>query len=426
MGNATETTAPITTLQPVVQKLKMLLESDSNLKIALESSLRTASRLGNENLDPQLYAGLNEVFKNNAWPVTIEEYYNYLDQYVVLIPNEEISKNYPKAWKSGPKENGYNQKVLDLLCHFYWLIDQKEPDTKVTVQNYPEFAAWLVKFAKEWGQSCNNVSLFNEKVKASFKKNGMYNWDLYSDNASSWTTFNEFFYREFNQAAAGTGITPLRPITDPTNNKTIVAPADCTFKASYSIDQNGHITDSSGVISTVTLKHTHTVDSISQLLDGSIYADAFYGGTFVHYFLGPFDYHRFHTPVSGEILEIKELMGNVFLNVTLKGKQFHAPDSGTNGYEFSQSRGLVIMDTVELGKVAILPIGMAQVSGVLMNTDLNGKEVVKGQEFGKFQFGGSDIIMLFERSPEELYMFKEDPGQNPIHFQYGQAAVLAI
>ena len=62
----------------------------------------------------------------------------------------------------------------------------------------------------------------------------------------------------------------------------------------------------------------------------------------------------------------------------------------------------------------------------MMNTELQGQEVVKGQEFGKFQFGGSDIIMLFEKSPEELYMYKKDPGHNAIHFQYGQAAVLAI
>jgi hypothetical protein len=59
-----------------------------------------------------------------------------------------------------------------------------------------------------------------------------------------------------------------------------------------------------------------------------------------------------------------------------------------------------------------------------MYTNLQGKKVVKGQEFGKFRFGGSDIIMLFQKPPTEIYMYKYDPGHTPIHFQYGQASVL--
>ncbi len=113
------------------------------------------------------------------------------------------------------------------------------------------------------------------------------------------------------------------------------------------------------------------------------------------------------------------------MNVELTGDgQWDAPDGAEDGYEFNQARGLVIVDAGPVvGKVAILPIGMAQVSGVDMYTKLQDKTVVKGQEFGKFRFGGSDIIMLFEKKPEDLYMFKKDPAHNPIHFQYGQTAV---
>jgi hypothetical protein len=54
-----------------------------------------------------------------------------------------------------------------------------------------------------------------------------------------------------------------------------------------------------------------------------------------------------------------------------------------------------------------------------MYTELQGKTVQKGQEFGRFKFGGSDIILLFENAPD-LYLFKNDPTHTPIHFQYGQ------
>ena len=52
-----------------------------------------------------------------------------------------------------------------------------------------------------------------------------------------------------------------------------------------------------------------------------------------------------------------------------------------------------------------------------------GAATQKGQEFGRFRFGGSDLIMLFQKPPTELYMFQNDPANEPIHFQYGQTAV---
>lgn len=409
----------------IVEKLKTLLQGNEEMRIALLASLNVANISARENLNTDLYRAINNEFKGNGWPITIEAYYDYLDLYVRLIPNESNDPDYPNAWKSNGEENGYNQKVYDLLCQFYWLVDQKIPDTEISLQSFDEFAAWLVEFAKAWGRFLDTEPSLTKESLHSFKYDSMYNYPLYSDNESSWNTFNTFFYREFNHAASGTGITPLRPIADPDNNETIVAPADCTFKEDYPIDAQGNVLDIDGEKTTVKFKKTHAIGTIDELLDNSVYAKDFYGGTFVHYFLSPFDYHRFHTPVSGKILEIKALLGKVFLNVELTDDgQWDAPDGAEDGYEFNQARGLVIVDAGPVvGKVAILPIGMAQVSGVDMYTKLQDKTVVKGQEFGKFRFGGSDIIMLFEKKPEDLYMFKKDPAHNPIHFQYGQTAV---
>ena len=73
---------------------------------------------------------------------------------------------------------------------------------------------------------------------------------------------------------------------------------------------------------------------------------------------------------------------------------------------------------------------MCQVSGVVMydgtNDTINllNENVVKGQEFGKFKFGGSDIIMLFEQPMEDLNIFEYNEGtKDPIHFKYGEPAV---
>ncbi len=409
----------------IVNELKVLLNENIEMKAALLVSLNVANVSAKKNLNSELYKAINTEFKGNGWPVTIEAYYDYLDLYVRLIPNESNDPMYPNAWKSNGKQNGYNQKVYDLLCQFYWLIDQKIPDTNISMQSFDSFAKWLVGFAKAWGTFLNTDASLTRESLHSFKYDPMYNFPLYSDNEESWKTFNNFFYREFNNAAMLTRITPLRPIAEPKNNETIVSPADCTYKQYYAIDTNGNVLDEDGLETNVSLKKTHAIGTVQELLDDSEFSSDFYGGTFVHYFLSPFDYHRFHTPVSGKILEIKPVQGKVYLDVNLtEDGQWDAPDNANDGYEFTQARGIVIIDAGSVvGKVAVIPIGMCQVSGVDMYEKLKGNHAVKGQEFGKFRFGGSDIIMLFEKKPSDLYLFKNDPGHNPIHFQYGQTSV---
>merc|ERR550519_1996145 len=135
---------------------------------------------------------------------------------------------------------------------------------------------------------------------------------------------------------------------------------------------------------------------------------------------------------------MRRVYASTFLDVKVQSEgaeagQFTADDDADNGYEFNQSRGIIIQDCGENGYLATIPIGMAQVSGVVMYDgsrgddpnrpedvvpDVRGKTVCKGQEFGKFKFGGSDIIMLFTKNPE--YFFMHSPNKVPIHFQYGQ------
>ena len=74
-----------------------------------------------------------------------------------------------------------------------------------------------------------------------------------------------------------------------------------------------------------------------------------------------------------------------------------------------------------IGKVAVIPVGMCQVSSVHMYDTLVGQTVAKGAEFGYFGFGGSDIIMLFEPNAN-LELLGYDVHKNAIHFLYGQVA----
>jgi len=85
----------------------------------------------------------------------------------------------------------------------------------------------------------------------------------------------------------------------------------------------------------------------------------------------------------------------------LSDNEFQSSDSATSGYEFTQNRGVVTIDTSasdagDLGVVAVIPVGMAHVSSVML-TAVAGRHMAKGEEFGYFQFGGSDIIILFQQ-----------------------------
>jgi len=410
------------------KELKKQISSDKDFSIALQGSLMVAQQKAWSTLHPDLYHALDNVFGGNGqgWPTTPVAYLDYIEQYLALIPNEVDDPNYPTAWSSDSTQNGYNQKVYDLLCQFYFLVDQPIPMLKNTLQDYKNggfiFAEWLREFAIDWGKFLDTKESLPMWTMASFLADPMYNIPLYHENSKNWKSFNTFFYRQFN-GADKKGHSSLRPIAEPGNNNAITSPADCTYKMVYPIDEKGNILGLDGQSTSLKLKNTHSVYTVSELLQNDQLAEAFKGGTFVHYFLSPFDYHRFHAPVNGKVKECKAVQGNVFLNVLVTSDgAFDAPDSSAGGYEFQQARGVFVVDAGDpIGLVAAIPIGMAQVSGVDMYSKLRGRKVNKGDEFGKFMFGGSDIILLFEKNPN-LYLWKKDPAHNPIHFQYGQVS----
>ena len=83
----------------------------------------------------------------------------------------------------------------------------------------------------------------------------------------------------------------------------------------------------------------------------------------------------------------------------------YAPDHP--GYQFMQRRGCIIIDTEgPNGLVAVLPIGMFQVSSVNLSVK-TGDVVKKGEEISWFEFGGSDIVLVFEKKAKaEMFVAK--------------------
>ncbi len=366
----------------IVRDLEHLLSGEgSGLAQQLEESLRTARERAHAELNPDLLDALE-------WPRNLPEYYDYLRRFVRWIPQQTDSP----AWKTSAPEERYAKEVSDRLAHFFWLVDQEVGEERAAIAECSgRFRDWLTEFARQWGSFLDTPESFSQELLDSFIENAPEYTieeslvDGRPNAPSGWLTFNQFFARELN---AG-----LRPVREPGTNTVVTSPADCLFRHSFGIDQDSNIP-------ATTVKETHRYGNIHQLMEGSRYAGAFAGGTFVHYMLPPSAYHRYHVPVSGRVEESFVISGRVYMEVELQDHELQSKDSAQSGYEFSQVRGVLTLDTSsspggDIGLVAVIPVGMSHVASVNLTT-VPGTHVAKGDKFGYFQFGGSDIIVLFQ------------------------------
>ena len=234
------------------------------------------------------------------------------------------------------------------------------------------FCAWLNKLAEAWGQFLDSTA--SASGIPSFVALPKFSIGDYIVEPSGWLTFNQFFAREVKPGK--------RPIAEPSNDRVIVSPADATFQGKWDIDANSKVT-----VKDVTWP-------VAQLMDGSPYQNAFENGIFMHSYLNIDDYHRYHVPVAGEIKEVRNIHGRVYLELARRPDGTVYPVDGET-YQIDQERGLIVIDSPEVGLVAVLPVGMGLISSVNMTPEV-GARLQKGDEFGFFLFGGSDIVMLFQ------------------------------
>ncbi|MDF9714671.1 MULTISPECIES: phosphatidylserine decarboxylase [unclassified Nocardioides] len=333
----------------------------------------------------------------------LASYDAYLRGFVRWIPRHGGDP----VWAVGAPHEQYSKEVAHRLAHFYWLLDQPadDDDSDTVGGSHAAFRDWMTRFAREWGAFLDTPESFSDEVLGSFRENGeeyavedSLMPDGRPNSPSGWLTFNQFFARELNPG--------LRPLAGPGDNRVVTCPGDCSYVATYAVGDDS-------AIPATRVKQTHTYGNLRQLLEGSAYADAFAGGTFVHYVLPPPAYHRYHLPVSGRVLESYVVPGRVYAQVELTDGELLSLDDAETGYEFSQTRGVVVLDTADspdgdVGLVAIVPVGMSHVALVNLTTT-EGRLVTKGEEFGFFQFGGSDLILLFQSGVD----LDVDTGEEP-------------
>jgi len=264
----------------------------------------------------------------------------YVQLYMTQVPNCEFPKNEymrtnilkrVKKSRCQPLKDFYDvfqQSTYFELCHFYWLINQKLSDGK-TLQSNKLFASWVKMFGLGQGIFLNTPESLTPESLQTFIDDPYYSVpEWYIGNKDDWKCWNQFFCRQFTNSDPNGFCPALRPIDENTHH--ITSPADCTFMAVYNIGEKGMLTDIHGNPAIYKLKGFSPGSSVQHLLGANCrpFWKDFFGGTFIHYFLSPYDYHRFHTPVSGVIMALETINGQNYCDIEItEDGEFDAPDN---------------------------------------------------------------------------------------------------
>ncbi|KAJ2998471.1 hypothetical protein NUW58_g308 [Xylaria curta] len=151
------------------------------------------------------------------------------------------------------------------------------------------------------------------------------------------------------------------------------------------------------------------------------YVSKFVGGTVYQAFLSATSYHRWHSPVKGQVCYAKVIDGTYFSEPTITGFTSQggpdpaAPDQAQGYISHVATRAVYIFKTDDpnIGFVGAVYVGMSDVSTCEINEKFLKnlpQQVEKGDEIGMFHFGGSTHCLLFEKGLRLAWVDGAHPG----------------
>ena len=319
---------------------------------------------------------------------SLDEFYDFIDWNVRQLPWDVMIHHSPDEY--GRTLYGRTDQGVG---YFWFIVDQPLDELKdrgffyPTVEFVEPFASWLSTYSNTWGEFLDTEESWNDTYYNMVKDDPDWGLDKgWYGEGNQWRTYNEFFARKL--------VSPdVRPIA---TDYEVVCPVDSWPKQTWKIDDNNQLQYPQDL----QIK-TAKISDIAQLIgDDSQYKDAFAGGTLTHTFLDVNLYHRYHSPVNGVLKELRKVPG------VSAGGGYTLWDDDTKlyyyindlGFQMVETRACAIIETEKYGLVAMMPVGMSQICSVNWLPSLHvGQELKQGDEMGFFQFGGSDIVMIFQK-----------------------------
>jgi phosphatidylserine decarboxylase len=228
------------------------------------------------------------------------------------------------------------------------------------------------------------------RVRAAWFKNALIRGflKLYTVDMSEAAQSDPYCFPSFNEFFTRALLPGSRPIA--ADAAAIACPVD------------GLISEAGTIAGDTLLQAKNQRYSLSQLLAAQPWAEDFKGGSFATIYLAPFNYHRVHMPLRGDLTDTVYVPGRLFsVNGTTAA---HVP-----GLFARNERVLTLFDTA-FGQVALIMVGALNVGSMatVWTGDITpaAKRVVtrlaprrisldKGEELGRFNMG-STVIVLFQ------------------------------
>ena len=344
----------MTNHQSQITNIQLPFNSDQELQQLMQQSLRQAA-IANPHRETN--------------PVrTIEDWCLYVERFAHSMPWQAMDIG---------EDASFFRRIDQNIGYFYFLIDQPLEALKdrgyiyPSLQYEPRVAQWLVEYNKAWGEWLSSADSWNNTYYNLARADARFELDTDRyESPDNWHSWNDFFARRLRE-----------PLTSHLSPLTFISPSD-------------------GVIASAPVK-TASIANWLDLLGDSPYREVFADGETTHIVLDVFDYHRFHAPCDGTVLECKIIPGihgggGVIIWDEAQGR-YRYDQCGATDFQMLETRGVLVLDTPDFGKVALVAVGVQQISSVVWADNFKLPIAIhQGDELGAFFFGGSDIILLFE------------------------------
>ena len=328
---------------------------------------------------------------------------------------QELLDDLNVAVHSGPTYNSSPQVGCPLNDALAWVM--ATPSGQVAFLDSRVNEA-LGKLLKKWGEyltTPDSAEVLNDDPEIGWfgksaleEMSGFQETFVCDPSQPHWgfTSWDNFFTRTLRPG--------VRPIAEPENSKVIVNPCESApFRLSKSVKGQDQFWLKSQPY------------SLNTMFENDPMIEPFVGGTVYQAFLSATSYHRWHAPVSGKILKIKQIPGtfyaaspaNDFDPATPAESMPYLSSVAARAYVFIES------DDPEIGTIALLFIGMSEVSSCEF-TVKEGEMVQKGQQLGMFHFGGSTFCLVLQPSVQaEFFLHGQTPSEDASNIQVRQKLV---
>ena len=258
--------------------------------------------------------------------------------------------------KRNSDEIYYEEEITEPLLSFFY--GKCGDSMRKYLLNYPFFSKALSIYFK---------SKISKKIIPKFIKKHNINVNDFEKQINEFKSFNDFFIRKLKPGARFIDKNPIHAI----------CPADSKALVFENTDIN-HI-----------FQIKNDTFALKKLLKNFIPAEDYAMGNYCIFRLTPTDYHRFHFIDNGKVIKSKTLKGKLYSVTPISLER-------TKKLYIKSKKYLSLFESKNFGTILCIEIGAICIGSIIQTYDK--KNILKGDEKGYFQFGGSAVLLFFQKN----------------------------